>query len=144
VFVDYAHTPDALDRVLAALRSLTTGTVHTVFGCGGDRDREKRPLMGHAVEKGSDHIWVTSDNPRTEDPAAIIVDIVAGIEGPAHTEADRRVAIHAAIAAAADNDVVLIAGKGHETTQTIGTEMLPFDDMQVASEALARRTGGRS
>jgi len=144
VFVDYAHTPDALNRVLTALRSLTTGEVHTVFGCGGDRDREKRPLMGHAVETGSDHVWVTSDNPRTEDPDSIIVDIVAGIEGAAHTEVDRRVAIHAAIAAAADSDVVLIAGKGHETTQTIGTTDIPFDDMQVASEALARRTGGRS
>ena len=143
VFVDYAHTPDALERVLAALRPLTRGQVHTVFGCGGDRDREKRPLMARAAVSASDRVWVTSDNPRTEAPLAIIADIIAGLDAPVDTEPDRRQAIFGAIAAAGPHDVVLIAGKGHETTQTIGTVAHPFDDMKVASEALARRTGAR-
>jgi UDP-N-acetylmuramoyl-L-alanyl-D-glutamate--2,6-diaminopimelate ligase len=144
VFVDYAHTPDALTRVLDALRPLTRGQVHTVFGCGGDRDREKRPLMGRAAELGSDTIWVTSDNPRTENPQSIIDDIVSGLSAPAQRSTNRRDAIDAAIAAAGPADVVLIAGKGHETTQTIGGVAHPFDDAIVASESLARHFGGSS
>ncbi len=143
VFVDYAHTPDALERVLAALRPLSSGRIHTVFGCGGDRDRQKRPMMGQIAEQGSDTVWVTSDNPRTEDPLTIIAEIRAGMATDVMVEPDRRAAIHRAIAQAGPDDVVLIAGKGHETTQTIGTVSHPFDDMQVAAEALARHFGAR-
>ena len=144
VFVDYAHTPDALTRVLEALRALTPGRIHTVFGCGGDRDRDKRPHMGRAAEQGSDAIWVTSDNPRSEDQQAIIDHILAGLQRPASVFADRRRAIDNAIAASGPTDVVLVAGKGHETTQTIDGVTHPFDDSRVAAEALAQHFGGSS
>jgi len=112
-----------------------------VFGCGGDRDRAKRPLMGRIAGESSDRAWVTNDNPRSEDPRAIADQIAAGSRRPLTVELDRRAAIAAAIAAARPGDLVLIAGKGHETTQTIGGRVLPFDDRRVAAELLA---AGRS
>lgn len=138
VLVDYAHTDDALARVLATLRTLTRGRILTVFGCGGDRDRGKRPLMGAAAAAGSDLVVVTSDNPRTEDPMAIIADILPGVgTAPCRVEPDRRAAIALALAEARPGDIVLLAGKGHERTQTVGTTALPFDDRAVAAELLA-------
>jgi UDP-N-acetylmuramoyl-L-alanyl-D-glutamate--2,6-diaminopimelate ligase len=138
VLVDYAHTDDALARVLGELRALGPARILTVFGCGGDRDRGKRPLMGRAAAAGSDLVFVTSDNPRSEDPAAIIADILHGVgDAACVVEPDRRAAIAAAVRAARPGDIVLLAGKGHETTQAIGTEMLPFDDAAVAAEVLA-------
>jgi UDP-N-acetylmuramoyl-L-alanyl-D-glutamate--2,6-diaminopimelate ligase len=140
VVVDYAHTPDALERALAACREHAAGRVLVVFGCGGERDRGKRPLMGAAAARGADRAWVTNDNPRGEDPAAIAAEIVAGDPaGRLHVELDRRAAIAAALDDARAGDLVLIAGKGHETTQTIGREVLPFDDRVVARALLARR-----
>ncbi len=136
VVVDYAHTPDALARALSAARAHATARVLLVFGCGGDRDRGKRPVMGRVAREGADRVWVTSDNPRSEDPAAIAAEVAAGAGGEAAVVLDRRAAIGAALAAAAAGDVVLIAGKGHETTQTIGDRVLPFDDRAVAREAL--------
>jgi len=141
VVVDYAHTPDALERALGAVREHARGRVLVVFGCGGDRDRGKRPLMGGVAARLADAVWVTSDNPRSEDPAAIVAEVVAGATGARelHTEVDRRAAIAAALAAAREGDVLLIAGKGHETTQTIGDRVLPFDDRRVARELLSTR-----
>jgi UDP-N-acetylmuramoyl-L-alanyl-D-glutamate--2,6-diaminopimelate ligase len=146
VAVDYAHTPDALERVLHAARKLVgdRARLGVVFGCGGDRDRGKRPLMGEIAARLADRVWVTSDNPRSERPAAIIDDILAGVpQGPGGAElselADRRAAIEAAIAWARPGDVLMIAGKGHETYQIIGGEVLAFDDREVARAALARR-----
>jgi UDP-N-acetylmuramoyl-L-alanyl-D-glutamate--2,6-diaminopimelate ligase len=140
VLVDYAHTDDSLARVLAALRPLTAGRILCVFGCGGDRDRTKRPRMAAAAEKGADLIFVTSDNPRTENPAMILAEILGGFSpaGRARVvvDADRRGAIGAAIAAARAGDVVLIAGKGHEDYQIIGTTKIRFDDREVAAEFL--------
>jgi UDP-N-acetylmuramoyl-L-alanyl-D-glutamate--2,6-diaminopimelate ligase len=137
VLVDYAHTPDSLENVLAAARPLTDGTLHVVFGCGGDRDRTKRPLMGEIAARLADHVVVTSDNPRSEDPDAIIAEILAGIEAPVDSRVDRREAIAVAIGAAAPGDVVVIAGKGHEQGQEFtGGRKLPFDDVTVAREAL--------
>ena len=137
VFVDYAHTDDALDRVLTALRALTEGRILTVFGCGGDRDRGKRPRMGAAAARGSDYVVVTSDNPRSESPDAIVADIVPGIGAAPHVViVDRVEAIRHAITQAGPGDVVLIAGKGHEATQEIGGVRHPFDDRHVAAEAL--------
>ena len=144
VVVDYAHTPDALERALAAVREHARGRVLVVFGCGGDRDRAKRPVMGRVARAGADEVWVTSDNPRGEDPAAIADEILAGAGGaggPVHLELDRRAAIARALAAAGPGDAVLIAGKGHETTQTLGAQVLPFDDREVARGLL--RAGGR-
>jgi UDP-N-acetylmuramoyl-L-alanyl-D-glutamate--2,6-diaminopimelate ligase len=142
VFVDYAHTPDALERVMAALRPLTRGRLIVVFGCGGDRDKTKRPKMGHAVARDADLPIVTSDNPRTEDPAAIIDMIVAGVrevrEDGFVVEVDRRRAIGAAIEAARPGDIVLIAGKGHEDYQILGKEKHHFDDREEAAAALAK------
>ncbi len=138
VVVDYAHTPDALARALAACREHARGRVLLVFGCGGDRDRAKRPIMGRIAGEASDLAWVTNDNPRGEDPAAIAAAIVAGSPRPLTVVLDRREAIAAAIAAAAARDILLIAGKGHETTQTIGTRVLPFDDRAVAADLLSR------
>jgi UDP-N-acetylmuramoyl-L-alanyl-D-glutamate--2,6-diaminopimelate ligase len=138
VVVDYAHTPDALDRVLATLATIATGDVHCVFGCGGDRDRGKRPLMGAVAGRRAQHVVLTDDNPRSEDPAAIVREIRAGV-GPHPDLAvihDRRAAIGAAIAAAKPGDVVLIAGKGHETEQIEGALHRPFDDRAVARELL--------
>jgi UDP-N-acetylmuramoyl-L-alanyl-D-glutamate--2,6-diaminopimelate ligase len=140
VVVDYAHTPDALEAALQALRGTTPHHLAVVFGCGGDRDRGKRAEMGRVAAAIADRIYVTSDNPRTEDPRAIIGEIEAGIGGHVYAvEPDRRVAIDRAIADAHAGDVVLIAGKGHETYQIIGAEALPFDDAAVARAALLRR-----
>ncbi|HEY4279509.1 MAG TPA: UDP-N-acetylmuramoyl-L-alanyl-D-glutamate--2,6-diaminopimelate ligase [Conexibacter sp.] len=144
VLVDYAHTPDSLDNVLQAARGLTDKRVLTVFGCGGDRDRGKRPLMGEIAVRLADEAYVTSDNPRSEDPEEILRDIVFGTgEGPhVHVEVDRRRSIFEAIAAAQAGDVVVIAGKGHEQGQEFaGGEKLPFDDVTVAREALRARNG---
>jgi UDP-N-acetylmuramoyl-L-alanyl-D-glutamate--2,6-diaminopimelate ligase len=140
VFVDYAHTDAALSNVLQSLRSLTPGQLICVFGCGGDRDQGKRPRMASAVGASADIAYVTSDNPRTEDPRRIIDDILAGFDSSSacdvRVKPDRRRAIRAAIAEAALGDTVLIAGKGHETYQLIGDAVLPFDDVQVAGECL--------
>jgi UDP-N-acetylmuramoyl-L-alanyl-D-glutamate--2,6-diaminopimelate ligase len=137
VLVDYAHTPDSLENVLVAARAMTDGTLHVVFGCGGDRDRGKRPLMGEIASRLADHVVVTSDNPRSEDPQAIIDEIVAGIDGPFEREPDRRVAIGSTIAGARAGDVVVIAGKGHEQGQEFAAgRKLPFDDVTVARDEL--------
>ncbi|HYO65156.1 MAG TPA: UDP-N-acetylmuramoyl-L-alanyl-D-glutamate--2,6-diaminopimelate ligase [Archangium sp.] len=156
VLVDYAHTDDALKRALEAARAMAKGRVIVVFGCGGDRDQGKRPLMGTAAAEAADLAVVTSDNPRTEDPEAIISQVTPGLEksgmrrisaGKAKSgekgylvDADRKAAIEAAISLAKEDDVVLIAGKGHETYQIIGTEKRAFDDREVAARALAIRT----
>lgn len=136
VFVDYAHTDDALANVLATVKEFARGRVWAVFGAGGDRDTRKRPLMGAAAARFADRLVVTSDNPRSEDPASIISMIVAGI--PAGTdyvvEPDRRAAIFHALREAQADDVVVVCGKGHETTQTIGDRVLPFDDRKVCAE----------
>ena len=147
-FVDYAHTPKALEYVLAVLDTLVgESRVTVVMGAGGDRDRGKRPLMGRAAVLGADRVVVTSDNPRTEDPDFIISQIVEGIGeaarehgsvAPYRIEADRRKAIELALAEASGGDVVLIAGKGHEEIQTIGTVRNHFSDVEVASEFLDR------
>lgn len=141
VVVDYAHTPDALTNVLTALRDIAGqrgGQLCCVFGAGGNRDRGKRPEMARAVEAVADRVVVTSDNPRDEDPAQIIADVCEGLSQPAwRTEADRRVAIDTAIAQAAPTDVVLIAGKGRETTQEIAGVFHPFSDPEIAAQALA-------
>ena len=140
VIVDYAHTPDGLSRLLESLRETqTAGRILVVFGCGGDRDAAKRPLMGAIATMGADAVFVTSDNPRSEDPHSIIEAIVAGVplsqRGKiALVDTDRRRAIHAALESARDGDVVVVAGKGHEVTQTIGSEVLPFDDRLVVRE----------
>lgn len=138
--VDYAHTPDALENVLRTARDLTHKRVLVVFGCGGDRDRGKRPLMGEVAARFADRSYVTSDNPRTEDPQAIVEQIAAGM-GSSDTRivVDRAAAIHAAIDDAQPGDVVVIAGKGHEAYQIVGTQTLPFDDVEVARAALAQR-----
>jgi UDP-N-acetylmuramoyl-L-alanyl-D-glutamate--2,6-diaminopimelate ligase len=138
VIVDYAHTPDALKKLIAAARQLTKGRVITVFGCGGDRDRTKRPQMGEIACRDSDVVVVTSDNPRTEDPDAIIADILAG-RAPSeslHLVPDRAEAIRTAIRLAASGDTILIAGKGHETYQIVGDRTNPFSDWNTAQEAL--------
>lgn len=140
VIVDYAHTPDALAQVLQALRRHVTGRLLVVFGCGGDRDRAKRALMGRAACAGADQVILTSDNPRTEDPLAILADINAGCSGAdVQLRPDRAQAIATAIAGARPGDCVLIAGKGHEEYQIIGTERIPFSDVEVATTALAGR-----
>ena len=137
VFVDYAHTPAALGAALDALRAHVRGRVWCVFGCGGDRDRGKRPTMAAAAAAGADHLVLTSDNPRSEDPAAIIGDMLPGLQGAAHTVITARdAAIRHAIYAAGEDDTVLIAGKGHERFQIIGDLRRPFDDVQVATAAL--------
>ena len=142
VLVDYAHTPDSLENVLRAARELTTGRVHVVFGAGGDRDREKRPLMGQAAVSGADRVIVTSDNPRSEEPEAIIREILGGTGADVETEVDRRRAIGLAIESAEAGDVVVIAGKGHEQGQEFeGGRKEPFDDVTVARDALRARLG---
>ncbi|HWO21679.1 MAG TPA: UDP-N-acetylmuramoyl-L-alanyl-D-glutamate--2,6-diaminopimelate ligase [Kofleriaceae bacterium] len=139
IFVDYAHTPDALRNVLATLRPLTKRRLLCVFGCGGDRDPTKRPKMGAAVAALADLAFVTSDNPRTEDPRAIIDQILPGVPRPFLVEPDRRVAIRAAISEATPGDIVLIAGKGHEDYQIVGTTKHHFDDREEAAAAVAAR-----
>jgi UDP-N-acetylmuramoyl-L-alanyl-D-glutamate--2,6-diaminopimelate ligase len=162
VIVDYAHTDDALKNLLETARPLAKQRLITVFGCGGERDRTKRPLMGAVAARMSDLVIVTSDNPRGEDPAEIIEEVKRGIAMPSDRTrpsdsrdakytpprvtphmgiVDRRLAVERAIALARRDDVVLIAGKGHEKYQVIGDKELPFDDADVAREALARRRG---
>ena len=140
-YVDYAHTPHALEVALRALRPHCRGKLWCVFGCGGDRDAGKRPQMGRAVDRFADHAVLTSDNPRSEDPQAIIRDIVAGLLRPERATIieDRAAAIGWTLQQAADNDVVLIAGKGHEGYQEIGAERRPFSDYAVAAAALRKR-----
>jgi UDP-N-acetylmuramoyl-L-alanyl-D-glutamate--2,6-diaminopimelate ligase len=153
VLVDYAHTPDAVDKLLRTLRPLTRGRLVCVFGCGGDRDRAKRPLMAAAVARGCDLAVATSDNPRSEDPLAILRDVEGGLQGLERVApealgsaqrayalvVDRRAAIALALALARPDDTVVIAGKGHEDYQIIGGERLPFSDCDEARRALARR-----
>lgn len=151
VLVDYAHTPDALERAIGAVRAVTPGRVITVFGCGGDRDRGKRPLMGRAAATGSDVVIVTSDNPRTEDPDAIVAQVVAGVEATGMPRlvagrgyaamVDRDDAIRAAIGLAEPGDTVLVAGKGHEATQDIGGRKVPFSDVATARNAIGLKGG---
>lgn len=139
VLRDYAHTPDALERALATLRPLTPRRLIVVFGCGGDRDKGKRPIMGQIAAAGSDHAIVTSDNPRTEDPDRIIDDIVVGMPKTGwERESDRYVAIALAVGQAGPGDAVLLAGKGHETYQVVGTEYLPFDERDIVLGLLGR------
>jgi UDP-N-acetylmuramoyl-L-alanyl-D-glutamate--2,6-diaminopimelate ligase len=156
VIVDYAHTPDAVEKLLGAVRPLCTGRLISVFGCGGDRDRAKRPLMAEAVARTSDLAIATSDNPRTEDPLHILRDVEAGLKSLDRVEPealgtgsgqyavmpDRRAAIRRAIGLAGPQDTVVLAGKGHEDYQIVGREKLPFDDREEARRALALRSGG--
>jgi UDP-N-acetylmuramoyl-L-alanyl-D-glutamate--2,6-diaminopimelate ligase len=157
--VDYAHTPDALERAMAAVRPLTRGRLIVVFGCGGDRDPGKRPIMGEAAGRQADLAVVTSDNPRTEDPGRIVEMVLAGVHRsgtPAlsaqdlaaadrgfHVQVDRREAIRAAAAAARAGDTLLIAGKGHEDYQILGTQKIHFDDREEAAAAFLAAAGGR-
>jgi UDP-N-acetylmuramoyl-L-alanyl-D-glutamate--2,6-diaminopimelate ligase len=143
VIVDYAHTPDSLENLLKAARPFIPGKMICVFGCGGDRDRTKRPIMGGIAARLSDQAVVTSDNPRTEDPEQILRDVVAGIPSETHllVNVDRAQAIHQAILAAKPGDGILIAGKGHEDYQILGTEKIHFDDREQAREALMVRSG---
>jgi UDP-N-acetylmuramyl tripeptide synthase len=154
VFVDFAHTPDALENVLHTLRNLTTDRIICVFGCGGDRDREKRPLMGHIAASLANICIITSDNPRFEDPVTIIEDILAGVRMQGlqpynpddaiklpsargyFVEPDRSRAIEMAIRISRHGDMILITGKGHETYQIIGKQKVPFDDRLIARKAL--------
>jgi len=150
VLVDYAHTPDSLENVLSTAHEVGHGRVICVFGAGGDRDRGKRPLMGQIGARLADVLLVTSDNPRSEDPEAIIAEIMAGANGaqrppggpPVATEVDRRAAIERAVSLAESGDVLVIAGKGHEQGQELaGGVKVPFDDVTVAREALCARVG---
>ncbi len=147
VFVDYAHTPDALLHVTKALKAICKGRLITVFGCGGDRDRGKRPLMGEIAANNSDFVVVTSDNPRTEDPMTIIQNIMTGVGRSQNAmrhvvEPDRRYGIYAALKLATPKDIVLIAGKGHEDYQIIGTTKHHFDDREVVTEFYAKQKVG--
>lgn len=158
VVIDYAHTPDALEQALSALRLHVGGKLHCVFGCGGDRDQGKRPLMGEIAQRLADVVWVTSDNPRTENADNILQQIVEGmaadnsvngsvknsVNTSVNIETDRALAIEKAIASAGSGDVILIAGKGHEDYQQIGTERLPFNDAKQARLALNARESGRA
>ena len=144
VVIDYAHTPDALDKVLSALKPVAQargGQLVAVFGAGGGRDRAKRPVMGSVAAARADRIVLTSDNPRGEDPQAIVDAIREGVSGGCVVELDRAKAIDDAIASADAADVVLIAGKGHETFQEVNGRRLPFSDATTAGAALARREG---
>jgi UDP-N-acetylmuramoyl-L-alanyl-D-glutamate--2,6-diaminopimelate ligase len=152
VLVDYAHTPDAVEKVLRTVRTLTQGRLYAVFGCGGDRDRTKRPRMAEAVARHADRAVLTSDNPRTEDPRAILAEVEQGLGGMRRVDParladaeqgyaallDRREAIELAIQSARPGDTVVIAGKGHEDYQIVGKEKLPFDDREEARRALRR------
>jgi UDP-N-acetylmuramoyl-L-alanyl-D-glutamate--2,6-diaminopimelate ligase len=144
-FVDYAHTPDALEQVCSTLAELSEGRLHVVFGCGGDRDRSKRAPMAAAVARHAHFAYLTSDNPRSEDPEAILDDMARGLHGgksESHRVADRAEAIRAAVTNAAPGDTILIAGKGHETYQVFKDSVVPFDDRLVAARALAAREAG--
>jgi len=135
VLRDYAHTPDALERALDAVRPFTPERLIVVFGCGGDRDRGKRPEMGAIAEARADYAIVTSDNPRTEDPEAILDDIEKGMTSNTHERIeDRRAAIERALDMATPRDVIVLAGKGHETYQVRGTTKLPFDEKVIVAE----------
>ncbi|MDQ6622239.1 MAG: UDP-N-acetylmuramoyl-L-alanyl-D-glutamate--2,6-diaminopimelate ligase, partial [Verrucomicrobiota bacterium] len=137
VFVDYAHTPDALLNVLKTLRELSPRKLIVVFGCGGDRDRQKRPLMAAVADQNADFSIITSDNPRKEDPDAIIADAEKGMRSDRYEKVtDRAAAIARAIALAQPRDIVLIAGKGHEAYQEFADHTVPFDDVQIAKRAL--------
>ena len=147
--VDYAHTHDALEAVLGACDELGDGRLISVFGCGGDRDQGKRPLMGQVAARCSDRVWITSDNPRSEDPEAIIAMIVEGYESVADARAtawekltDRRSAIEAALAEAGAGDIVVVAGKGHEDYQIVGDQLLHLDDREIVGEWILRQQGG--
>ena len=145
VLVDYAHTPEALENVLLAAREVTRGRLHVVFGAGGDRDRGKRPLMGAAARRLADRVLVTSDNPRSEDPEAILDSIMEGAGPDAERETDRRRAIARAIDTAEPGDIVVIAGKGHEQGQEFENGRTePFDDVREARQALRARLGARA
>lgn len=138
VLIDYAHTPDALENVLTAVRGFAKGRTVALFGCGGDRDRTKRPLMGKIVSALADYAIVTTDNPRTEEPSAIIADILAGMSGGAYCVVENRVrAIHRALDHAEEGDVVVLCGKGHEDYQEIGHTKYPLDERQVVAAYLA-------
>ncbi len=141
VFVDFAYTDESLQRAYKTVENFKQGRVITVFGCGGDRDRTKRPLMGHTACQNSDFVFLTNDNPRTEPQAQIFADIQKGMEGFSNyeIEPDRRAAINKAIAMARPHDIVIIAGKGHEQTQKIGHTVLPFSDQETAREAIRSR-----
>jgi UDP-N-acetylmuramoyl-L-alanyl-D-glutamate--2,6-diaminopimelate ligase len=139
IFVDYAHTPDALEKVSVALKAMGFARLITVFGCGGDRDASKRPLMGQAVARHADVVVVTSDNPRTEDPESILDQIEPGLASARQVlrEVDRRKAIALAVESMQPGDALLIAGKGHEDYQIIGTQKRHFSDFEVVQECLA-------
>ena len=143
VLVDYAHTPDAVARAIEAVRPACRGQLVVVLGCGGDRDPSKRPLMGEVAATGADRFWATSDNPRTEDPEAIVDMMLAGVPTDRRDIVqrctDRATAIASAIAQAHDDDLVLVAGKGHEDYQVLGTTKIHFDDREHAARALSRR-----
>jgi UDP-N-acetylmuramoyl-L-alanyl-D-glutamate--2,6-diaminopimelate ligase len=140
VFVDYAHTPDALANVLKTLRELEPRRLIVVFGCGGDRDRQKRPLMANVVEQTADHAIITSDNPRKEDPEKIVSEVEKGFRGTNYEKiVDRTEAIARAVSLAQPHDIVLIAGKGHENYQEFADHTVPFDDILVARRALENR-----
>ncbi|HEY9539128.1 MAG TPA: cyanophycin synthetase, partial [Kiloniellaceae bacterium] len=141
VYVDYAHTPDALETVLKALRPHTQNQLFVIIGCGGDRDRGKRPIMGRIAATLADRAIITDDNPRSEDPAAIRQEILAEAPG-AEEIGDRGAAIATAVAAMGPGDVLVIAGKGHESGQIVGGQVLPFDDRDVARTAISRLGGG--
>src|SRR5258708_1911400 len=142
IYVDYAHTPDSLEKVLAALRPHTAGRLHVVFGCGGDRDKGKRPLMGAIAVKLADDVIITDDNPRSEDAATIRGEIMAAAQG-AREIGDRAEAIRTAVASLGTGDVLILAGKGHETGQYVKGEVYPFTDREQAIEA-AIALGGRA
>jgi UDP-N-acetylmuramoyl-L-alanyl-D-glutamate--2,6-diaminopimelate ligase len=143
VLVDYAHTPDSVRNVLQTARAITSGRLIAVLGCGGDRDRGKRPHMGREAEAVADRVVITSDNPRSEDPEAIIRDILSGISSLDRVivEPDRREAIRAALSEARPGDVVLILGKGHESGQEFADRKIPFDDRLVAQDLLEQLHG---
>jgi UDP-N-acetylmuramoyl-L-alanyl-D-glutamate--2,6-diaminopimelate ligase len=143
VIVDYSHKPEALESVLRTARELTNGRLICVFGCGGDRDRGKRPIMGGIASELADVAIVTSDNPRSEDPQAIIDEILTGVTREVEVEPDRATAIERALSQADDGDVVVIAGKGHEQGQEFADRTIPFDDREVARDVL-RRLGAKA
>ena len=142
VMIDYAHTPNALENILTAARDFTAGRLICLFGCGGDRDRSKRPIMGAVVRELADAAVVTSDNPRTEDPMDIIAEILAGMTGPGgeiHVEPDRRTAIRWCLAQGRPGDVIILAGKGHETYQEIDGVRRPLDEREVVADYFQER-----